>query len=107
MIINYKLDNNMKKIFFIVLLSLLSQKVFAYDFYQWVGSSYILCYEYSGTNGVVVVGGSSLTSNLVIPSIVSYYGQAYWVVGIGDGAFHDCTGVTSVTITKDSRVTLL
>ena len=36
--------------------------------------------------------------NVLIPSSVDYHNQTYIVTSIGDHAFHDCTGLTSVSI---------
>ena len=38
------------------------------------------------------------SENVVIPSSVSYDGKNYSVTRIGNGAFNDCSGLTSVTI---------
>ena len=48
------------------------------------GNSYYSYEEYSG--------------DVVIPSSVSYNGKNYSVTSIGEGAFYDCSGLTSVTI---------
>lgn len=100
MINNFKIDYGMKKIFFIILLSFLSQNVFAYDFSRWTGS-YYLHYDYNeGVNGnsVTVVGGASLTANLIIPNQVYNNGRYYTVTAIGGYAFSGDTMLTSVTI---------
>ena len=100
MIINYKLDSNMKKIFFVVLLSLLSLKLFAYDFCISSGGCY-LYYDYNaGINGygVTLVDGSSLPANLTIPNRVYYNGRYYAVTAIGQSAFSGETTLTSIFI---------
>ncbi|MGM9747082.1 MAG: leucine-rich repeat protein [Paludibacteraceae bacterium] len=38
------------------------------------------------------------TGDVVIPTTVTYDGKTYSVTSIGEGAFWDCTGLTSVTI---------
>lgn len=38
------------------------------------------------------------TGTVIIPSTATYYGKKYNVVGIGELAFNDCSGITSVTI---------
>ena len=90
----------MKKIFFIILLSLFCQNVFAYDFYRWTGDCY-LYYDYNDGvygNSVTVVDGTSLTANLTIPNQVYNNGRYYSVTAIGGYAFSDDTMLTSVTI---------
>ena len=98
MIINCKIDNKMKKIFFIILLSLLSQKVFAYDFCISSGG-YYLYYDYN-SNGysVTLVDGSSLPANLAIPNRIYHNGSYYWVTAIRQNAFSGETGISTLTI---------
>lgn len=43
-------------------------------------------------------GGSKYTGHVAIPSSVTSNGTKYSVTSIGDDAFHDCSGLTSVTI---------
>ena len=38
------------------------------------------------------------SGSIVIPSVVTYNGEEYSVTSIGDDAFQDCSGLTSVTI---------
>ena len=40
------------------------------------------------------------SGNIVIPSTVTYNGKQYTVTKIGTGAFRDCTGLTTVTISN-------
>lgn len=98
MTINCKIDNIMKKTFFIVLLSLLSQKVFAYDFCISSGG-YYLYYDYN-SNGysVTLVDGSNLPANLTIPNRIYHNGSYYWVTAIGQSAFSSETGISTLTI---------
>ncbi len=58
-------------------------------------------YSYDTSNMTATVIGYdkySLPSNLDIPTTTTYHNQTYDVVAIGDGAFHDCSGLTSVII---------
>ena len=41
---------------------------------------------------------NSYSGSIVIPSTVTYSGTTYSVTSIGDAAFEDCSGLTSVTI---------
>ena len=62
-------------------------------------------YNISGDEAVVTYKGNSYSSysneysgDVVIPSSVSYNGKNYSVTSIGEGAFYNCSGLTSVTI---------
>lgn len=61
-------------------------------------------YKFSGTNAIVTCQEyehriiSDYSGDVVIPESVSYNGRTYNVTGIGNGAFHGCTGLTSVSI---------
>ncbi len=98
----FKIDYGMKKIFFIILLSLFCQNVFAYDFSAVAPTGQTLYYDYvwssGGSGEVVVVGGSGLTSFLNIPITVSHNANSYFVVGVGNNAFYGCTALSSVRI---------
>ena len=98
----FKNDYGMKKIFFIILLSLFCQNVFAYDFSAVAPTGQTLYYDYvwssGGSGEVVVVGGSGLTSFLNIPATVSHNTNSYFVVGVGNNAFYGCTALSSVRI---------
>lgn len=53
----------------------------------------------TGTNGNTYGAGyENLTGDLVIPENVIHLGKTYQVTSIGDHAFYNCTGLTSVTI---------
>ena len=60
--------------------------------------------RYSVNNGsttVTVAGyptGSKPTGNLTIPESVTFGGISFPVTSIGNKAFYECTGLTSVTI---------
>ena len=72
-----------------------------------------LCYKVNSGNSTVTVtyqitqtgygstygaGYENLTGDLVIPENVTHLGKTYQVTSIGDHAFYNCTGLTSVTI---------
>ena len=44
--------------------------------------------------------------NIIIPEVVKYCGTNYTVVGIGDKAFKDCDGLTSITVEAKNPLTL-
>lgn len=44
--------------------------------------------------------GSTYSGDITIPSTVSFSGKEYRVTYIGSNAFHDCTGLTAVSIPK-------
>ena len=47
---------------------------------------------------VVINNPNKYTGNVVIPSSVNYNGLEYSVTSIGNGAFSNCSGLTSITI---------
>ncbi len=53
-------------------------------------------YGYGTYEAVVVKGGYN--GHVEIPEQVSYEGNSYWVRRIGNGAFENCTELTSVTL---------
>ena len=59
-------------------------------------------YSVNDDNTTVTVAGypsgSKPTGDLTIPESVTYGGISYPVTSIGEGAFHDCSGLTIVTI---------
>ena len=63
----------------------------------WIDS---LRYEITSTNPAEVeVSSNDLSITIaIIPETVSYNGINYSVTSIGDWAFYDCIGLTSVTI---------
>lgn len=94
----------------IVLMSLvIPQKGYAYTFTSVAPSGQTLYYNLSGGTAIVTSSGTPgmygswldntrPTGNLVIPDSVIYQGVSYPVVSIGDFAFQQCGGLTSVTI---------
>lgn len=90
-----------KSLFLLLALLTVSFSVSAYDFM--VGG---LCYNKNSDGTTVTLtyqnnSGprySNLSGNLTIPSTVTYSGTSYAVTMIGDNAFRQCSGLTSVTI---------
>ncbi len=62
---------------------------------SYVGGIY---YNYSDTEVTVVSGANKYTGDVTIPASVSSGGKTYSVTSIGDEAFFNCTGLTSVSI---------
>ena len=91
------------KIYFTILFAALSTvTAFAQDF-EVNGIYYNK--NADGTSVTVTYRGDSYyaysdeySGNVVIPSSVTYSGNTYAVTSIGDWAFYDCYGLTSITI---------
>ena len=87
-----------------VAICMLSLNAMAYDFsYTYQGKT--LYYTITSDNTIEVTYYSSTTTDnnyvsgdVVIPSSVTNNGTTYSVTSIGDAAFSDCSGLTSVTI---------
>lgn len=78
---------------FVVCSSVKAKEVFTVD-----GITYVTYYS-SRFSAVYVTekeDGSKYAGNLTIPNKISYQGKEYYVAGIGDNAFKDCTALTSV-----------
>ena len=76
---------------------------FAYDFSAVCESGQTLYYDITSntepyTVEVVRNGNINQSGDLIIPETVEYNGVTYSVTSIGDEAFGDCSGLTSVTI---------
>ena len=55
-------------------------------------------YDDSNMTATVIAGDNKYTGNIVIPESVMHNGNTYKVTSIGDAAFYNCIGLTSVTI---------
>lgn len=91
-----------KKVSLIALLLCVSFGMYAHDF-EVRGIFYEILSETDKTVKVTFKGSYSeysneYTGNVVIPEIVTYNGTTYSVTSIGDYAFRNCSGLTSVTI---------
>lgn len=87
----------MKKIIkeFCILALLLSVALSGYAESFSVGGVY---YGKNSDGKTVYVTYNSYSGSVVIPSTVTYSGTTYSVTSIGDTAFYECRGLTSVTI---------
>ena len=92
-----------------VLMSMTGAKAFAYDiyaansegltiYYNWTNNRTELSVSYYDFSSRYYNKNSGYTGNVVIPETVVYEGNTYSVTSIGNHAFEDCTGVTSVKI---------
>ena len=91
---------------FTVLMSMVGARAMAHDFavknadgktiYYIKTSSTAVAVTYRGDNSVSY--SNEYTGNVVIPESVTYNGSTYSVTSIDRYAFHECTGLTSVTI---------
>ena len=100
---------NMKKLVFLLALSLCTLAAWAYDFSAVAPTGQTLYYTITSPNTVSVThpatsisspwsGYTTPTGSLTIPSSVTDGGTTYSVTAIGDRAFRSCRGLTSVTI---------
>ena len=94
-----------KLLLFLIALIALSAQTWAYDFsYTYQGQT--LYYYIVDGNAQVTYqtyqdyspSYTNLTGSLTIPSSVTYNGTTYSVTSIGEYAFRNCSGLTSVTI---------
>ncbi len=89
-----------KKLTLATILLLFAHNVWAYDFesgglYYNITSDTTVEVTYKDNNPY---SGDSYSGNITIPDTVSYNNTTYSVTSIGDWAFYDCRGLTSVTI---------
>ena len=100
----------MKKLtvlFILTQLPLLANAYFAeidgiyYDFNYKAKTATVTYFSYGGyydEDYIMPENSSAYVGNIVIPESIVYNGSSYAVTGIGDEAFHDCSGLTSITI---------
>ena len=71
-------------------------------FFSISASAYVevdgIYYYISGTTATVKSGDNKYSGDIVIPESITYNASKYPVTRIGDNAFYDCSGLTSVTI---------
>lgn len=82
-----------------------SSRTYAYDIAVVNADGVRIYYDYindkqelSVTNMGTIYHYYSYTGSVVIPSEVIYQGESLKVTSIGEEAFEDCTGLTSITI---------
>ncbi len=86
----------MKKILSLILALVATTTLLAYDFQS--GDLYYNITSSSVPYTVEVSDAVSSITTITIPSTITYNGTNYSVTSIGDGAFHDCSSLNSVTI---------
>ena len=90
-----------------LLISMMGIETFAHDievknadgvtiYYTWANNNSELSVSYRGTSSGNY--SNEYTGNVVIPESVSYNGTTYPVTSIGNNAFYNCNGLTSVNI---------
>lgn len=65
-------------------------------YYVWTNNQTELAVSYRGDN--FIANSNRYTGHVVIPETVTYNGNTYPVITIGDYAFYGCSDLTSVTI---------
>jgi hypothetical protein len=94
----------MKKQLLLLVMILLPMVAWAYDFkcngiaYTFVSQTEQTVEVASSNQSAGSDGPVPYSGNIVIPSIVTYGGNNYTVVGIGESAFVNCVGITSVSL---------
>ena len=97
----------MKKNIILIALMMLPIVANAHDIEVANADGVVIYYNYVNDNTELAVsyrGGDQCDYNdeysgtVVIPEYVDYEGSTYRVTSIGDGAFNDCSGLTSITI---------
>ncbi len=96
------MNTNLLKTFFVALFLITATGASAQDFYV-DGIYYNITSTTAKTVRVTYKGdyykyGNEYTGSVVIPSMVTYGDVAYRVTSIGNNAFHNCSGLTGVTI---------
>ena len=85
-----------KQLLITVVMLLCSATASAYDFE--VDGIYYNILSLSDLTVAVTSGDNEYSGEVIIPSTVSYKSKALTVTSIGEYAFYDCCGLTSVTI---------
>ena len=86
-----------KNLALLVLLLLVGQQVFSYDFE--VGGIYYN-YDADTQSAIVTKGDITYKGSIVIPPSVSYKGREMNVTEIGERAFSDCRELTEITLPR-------
>ncbi len=95
-----------KTLLFLAFLLGIALQSWAFDFSAIAPSGQTLYYNIVGGNAEVTNQNNNWANpyntypsgDLTIPSTVTYNGTTYSVTSIGDNAFYQCSGLTSITI---------
>ena len=105
--LQWKTQKDMKRHLLLLVTMLLPIVANAYDA-EIDGICYYLYYSVSEEELVAEVTynyyPSYYSGDVEIPYSVSYNGEIYRVISIGNDAFHDCDGLTSVTINSVTSI---
>ena len=83
----------------ILLMSMMGLSVTAHDIAVENSDGVTIYYNWINDNTELsVTSGDGYSGNVVIPKLVSYGGATYSVTEIGQGAFSDCTSLTSISL---------
>ena len=98
-----KTDTKMKRqnlsFLLILLMSMMGLSVTAHDIAVENSDGVTIYYNWINDNTELsVTSGDGYSGNVVIPKLVSYGGATYSVTEIGQGAFSDCTSLTSISL---------
>ena len=88
------------KILFTILISMMGTNAFAHDFAVENVDGVTIYYTYINDGKELEVSSNygRYKGNVVIPEEVTYMNRTRTVTSIGDKAFSECSGLTSVTI---------
>ncbi len=95
------MKNFIKHLLMLCLFGMISMGAKASDFSAVNDDGVTIYYDITSTINhtcEVIINGSGYSGNVNIPSTVNYRNMSYSVTSIGNYAFYECSGLTSVTI---------
>ena len=90
--------NGIRQIFLLIFLSAVNFSIFGYDYDEKIDGIFYDLNEENLTASVTWNGRNSYSGEIVIPCEVEYDRKVYSVTSIGEFAFFECTGLTSIDI---------
>jgi hypothetical protein len=105
------MNSKMKRLILLVasiLMMFTAHKANAYDFFA-INNGQIIYYNITSSTAprtveVTYSGYSEYSGEIVIPSTVNYQSNRYTVTAMGDFAFSECSGLTSIIIGNSVRI---